>query len=88
MVMRSVFSRQAPLDNPSEYERADAGSLHQLIKSINHGTLAEWLTRCPAKAIPSGACVRITQVSISFDFLSGCSTGTRCYTTQKKMTFR
>jgi hypothetical protein len=27
-------------------------------------------------------------VSISFDFLSGCSTGTRCYTTQKKMTFR
>jgi hypothetical protein len=25
--------------------------------------LAEWLTRCPAKAIPSGACVRITQAS-------------------------
>ena len=32
---------------------------------ICHGTLAEWLTRCPAKAIPSGACVRITQVSIN-----------------------
>nr|POE47056.1 hypothetical protein CFP56_00388 [Quercus suber] len=29
-----------------------------------YGTLAEWLTRCPAKAVPSGACVRITQVSI------------------------
>jgi hypothetical protein len=32
---------------------------------ICYGTLAEWLTRCPAKAIPSGACVRITQVSIN-----------------------
>ena len=68
-----LFSQdRAPLDNRSEYGRADAGFPHQLIKSINHGTLAEWLTRCPAKAIPSGACVRITQVSISrfFCFLA------------------
>jgi hypothetical protein len=35
---------------------------------IGYGTLAEWLTRCPAKAIPSGACVRITQVSIKISF--------------------
>jgi hypothetical protein len=39
------------------------------INLIGYGTLAEWLTRCPAKAIPSGACVRITQVSIK---LSSC----------------
>jgi hypothetical protein len=37
---------------------------------IKTGTLAEWLTRCPAihisesQAFPSGASVRITQVSI------------------------
>ena len=33
---------------------------------MSTGTLAEWLTRCPAKAFPSGACVRITQVSFFF----------------------
>jgi hypothetical protein len=38
------------------------------INLIGYGTLAEWLTRCPAKAIPSGACVRITQVSIMLSF--------------------
>ncbi|KAK8206644.1 hypothetical protein M8818_004478 [Zalaria obscura] len=38
--------------------------------SGENGTLAEWLTRCPAKAIPSGACVRITQVSHHLLFAS------------------
>ncbi len=33
---------------------------------ITIDTLAEWLTRQPAKLFPSGACVRITQVSITF----------------------
>jgi hypothetical protein len=31
-------------------------------------TLAEWLTRRPAKALPSGAQVRILQVTIFFLF--------------------
>ena len=35
----------------------------QSIRYLN-GALAEWLTRCPAKAISSEACVRITQASI------------------------
>jgi hypothetical protein len=52
----------------SEYHRVDAEFSHQVITAINDGTLAEWLTRCPAKAIPSGACVRITQVSIDISF--------------------
>jgi hypothetical protein len=36
--------------------------------TTTNGTLAEWLTRGPAKPVPSGASVRITQVSILFDF--------------------
>lgn len=44
----------------------------KLCRRNPQGTLAEWLTRWPAKPIPSGACVRITQVShfhSLFDFL-------------------
>jgi hypothetical protein len=43
------------------------GGAHQ--PALNHqGTLAEWLTRGPAKLISSEACVRITQVSTQFLF--------------------
>ena len=55
--------------NRSEYKSVTNHYSHQSHHVIYHrissstGTLAEWLTRCPAKAIPSGACVRITQVS-------------------------
>jgi hypothetical protein len=56
------------LNSFSEYYRVDAEFSHQVNTAINDGTLAEWLTRCPAKAIPSGACVRITQVSIDNSF--------------------
>ena len=35
---------------------------------IIEGALAEWLTRCPAKAISSEACVRITQASMNYPF--------------------
>ena len=61
----------------SDYIVKTSSSSHQSHHVIDHsisstGTLAEWLTRCPAKAIPSGACVRITQVSINrfFCFLA------------------
>jgi hypothetical protein len=50
----------------------------QFINSKATGTLAEWLTRCPAKAIPSGACVRITQVSLTFLLLHHLCTCSRC----------
>jgi hypothetical protein len=36
---------------------------HQPTNNESEGTLAEWLTRGPAKLISSEACVRITQVS-------------------------
>jgi hypothetical protein len=63
---------RALLNHRSDYLAPVAHLFHQ----INHGTLAEWLTRCPAKAIPSGACVRITQVSrFPFAFLGGYPTG-------------
>jgi hypothetical protein len=52
----------------SEYSWVDVEFSHQELTVFNDGTLAEWLTRCPAKAIPSGACVRITQVSIDISF--------------------
>lgn len=58
----------------AHYERSLCNTFHQTT-----GTLAEWLTRCPAKAIPSGACVRITQVSRSFLPLSTTSSSSiRC----------
>ena len=68
---RSTSFSRGELNCGSDYVAVASASIHQ----INHGTLAEWLTRCPAKAIPSGACVRITQVSrFSFTFLSSYST--------------
>jgi hypothetical protein len=35
---------------------------------MSNGTLAEWLSRGPAKPVPSGARVRISQVSHTFAF--------------------
>lgn len=41
-------------------------NISRLIIHWTYDTLAEWLTRCPAKAVLSRAQVRILQVSIQF----------------------
>ena len=70
-VSTDLWSKTGPVSEPW-YELMNPGHCFWYIiyprydQPINQGTLAEWLTRCPAKAIPSGACVRITQVSIFF----------------------
>ena len=44
------------------HKRCFLANPQQSVRYLN-GALAEWLTRCPAKAISSEACVRITQAS-------------------------
>ena len=57
----------------SSYKFLDLSSIGSTAVSL--GTLAEWLTRWPAspsqesQPVPSGACVRITQVSHQPSFL-------------------
>jgi hypothetical protein len=57
--------QQLPLHNLSIYYLYDWKKLinHQSLTE-SQGTLAEWLTRGPAKPVPSGARVRISQVSL------------------------
>jgi hypothetical protein len=64
-----------PKHSTSEYKVKFDQSARQ--PALNQqGTLAEWLTRGPAKLISSEACVRITQVSVHlfFCFLGGRTT--------------
>jgi hypothetical protein len=53
----------------SYINRSSGRCFHQPTNYESIGTLAEWLTRGPAKLISSEACVRITQVSTQFSFV-------------------